>query len=403
MVSCVNILFGFAWNPTPHTLEKVKIAVVNADVGLLGEILPTIISKANSFGFNYNFLILDKSNSFTDLMSDVDRGIYTAALHLNAGSSDYLMSAISNKTTIGYDNKQVFSYVWDEGRAGPSYQFAFGTIGSSIASIMNTYAKIGISQQYSALGKNTSDINLKTFNQPVGVFITNLHPVEKNGVQLAVGSGMMQVSLVALIMAGALLKIHTDLEGRGINKFHLSYLRITHRIVGSLVLSIWPPLTLLILGGLETLDASQFFAWWMLLWIGMVVFGSVAHYTIEIFGFVLGFLIIIILLLLQVASSTAAVPFAAMPDFYLIGMYSVENNQDCDMNKTVPRSLKIKKTHIHIGKHTFIYIHTYTHTSHIFFGLSTMNIVRAEMITLSLLSSLILLLLLLLSLLSSLT
>lgn len=181
MVLCVNILFGFAWNPTPFTKEKLKIAVVNADNGLLGQILPNVISRANLFGFNYSFLTLDESHSNIDLMNDVDRGIYTAAFHLNPGSSDSLMNAISNKSANNYNNQDSFSYVWDQGRAGPSYQYIFEFMGSAIPNIVNTYAKMAITHQFSAMGKNTSDINLKVFNQPVGVTLTNLHPVEKNG------------------------------------------------------------------------------------------------------------------------------------------------------------------------------------------------------------------------------
>lgn len=49
------------------------------------------------------------------------------------------------------------------------------------------------------------------------------------GVQVAVGSAMMQINLVALIMTAALLKIHTELEG----KYHLSFhfLRNLHILI----------------------------------------------------------------------------------------------------------------------------------------------------------------------------
>ena len=107
---------------------------------------------------------------------------------------------------------------------------------------------------------------------PLAVRITTMHPVKLYGIHVAVGVGMMQVILVAIINSIALVKLHTELEGRGFTKASLYGFIISHRVISYLFLSFWPPLTMLILGtGTDVITPDVFFSWWALLWVSKMM------------------------------------------------------------------------------------------------------------------------------------
>jgi hypothetical protein len=69
----------------------------------------------------------------------------------------------------------------------------------------------------------------------------------------------MQVYLISLVITISVIKMHTELEGRGIKKLHLAYAILIHRLLSSLILALWPPVVLIILGaGSDIIDGNKF-------------------------------------------------------------------------------------------------------------------------------------------------
>ena len=180
MIACVNVLYGFAWNPAPYLRNNMKIAVVNDDPsGIIGKVLASVVGSAHSYGLNYQFRNLDSSVSLSALKDLVDEGKYWGALYLHEGSSYNLLAALLNKTATAnsYDASTVLSYTYDQGRPGPSYQVALGALGGSLATIVNIGTKTALAAYLSSTGYNTSSILSSVIVNPVGVQTEALHPV----------------------------------------------------------------------------------------------------------------------------------------------------------------------------------------------------------------------------------
>lgn len=316
---CVNVLIGFSFNPNPYQKENMKIAIADADKGgIISLALRKVIDNAASFSLNYKFVDVDED--FGTLQNAVDVGTYTAAFYLYPGSSAALMAALMDPTKP-FPNTGTFSYVYDEGRVGPAYNISLGGLGSNIASITTAFLKAGLVAKFGAMNVATNQINIPVLQSPIGVTTVNLHPVPTYGLHNAMGTAMMQLYLVGLINAIALAKVHSEMEGRGIEKNHLLLLNVFHRISSCFFLSLWPIFVVLITGCADTsvVTAKVFFVWWMMLWLGMTVYVAICTWAVRLFGPPMGFMFILVFLMLNVGSSAAAVPVDSLPDFFRLG------------------------------------------------------------------------------------
>ena len=296
-----------------------KIGVVNQDSGLIGKSLVAAVTGAPNYGLNFNFEFLDSSTTSEMLKNKVSYGDYWGGLMVNAGASEALYYALNDSLT-GYDPSSVCSYWYDQGRAGPSFQYSVSATGSSIASIMSLITKQSLLQNYSKQGLDFSEVSISTLSKPVDVRTNNLHNVESNGVHTAVGGGMMQLFLVSLIHAMAIVRLYSVFEGRNIRKDHLLLLPAVHRIIGSFIMAWWPPVVMLLLGvGSERITADRYFLWFLYLWLVMTVMSGMIYYLLRVFGVAVGALVGMLALLVQVAASTSSYPYDAMPDFYRLG------------------------------------------------------------------------------------
>jgi hypothetical protein len=290
IVASINVLFGYSIDPNPLANSKLTVAVVNGDdpTGVVFQALQAVIADKGAIPLNYNFKYVATSYNpatgdglsglsctgldiVTCLQNAVDKGTYTAALYVNPSASANLLAAVTNPISKGYNAASAFTYIFDEGRVGASYAVSVGSLGNSLALITSTYVKIGLATQFAAKGVNTNQVNIAVLETPVGVTTTNIHPAAY-GLQVVLGTGILQVYLVALMNSLALAKIHLELEGRGIYRSHVVFFSLFHRLLSTFFLSLWPILVTLILNIADRsiVTAPVFFAWWMMTWLGMV-------------------------------------------------------------------------------------------------------------------------------------
>ena len=147
ILACVNILIGSTFYAAPWTTKNMWIAVVDGDNGgIISQSLAKVIANQATLQLNYSFVKLDSgTHSFEDLKHLVDMGSYSAAIYLNPGSSNALMAALTNKTlSTTYQAANVFSYAYDEGRVGASYNLSLGALGTSLAGATATYLKVDL-------------------------------------------------------------------------------------------------------------------------------------------------------------------------------------------------------------------------------------------------------------------
>jgi len=324
MIIMINILYGYSWNTTPLLKEKMKIAIFSNEdkpqLSLVSQALQYVVDHAPELQLNYKFVVVQGTHSRTNILKSVEKGEYWGAFLVNYNASVNLQKALVDSPYL-YEPNAACNYWYDQGRDGASYQYALGSLGQSIASMANVFTKQTILIQFGAKGYNSSVVNPRVFANLVGVTTINVHPVENMGLHTAAGNGMLQLNLVSIIHAFVILLLYTKLAGRGIMKSHLVIFHTMHRVMGSFVLGIWPPIVILILGaGKGFLNASKFFQWWAFCWLFMTTLCGMYYFIVVIFGLGVGFLIGIWLLMLQVASSTGSIPIDAMPGFFQIGL-----------------------------------------------------------------------------------
>eukprot|EP01041_Mallomonas_annulata_P011787 gene11787-24701_t len=331
MVSMINLMYGFAWDPTPIIKENMKIAIVSNDAtnGIVNKALHYVIDHASDFNLNYKFVYLNVPINGTynknDLYDKVDDGTYWGALLLNSDSSSNLMKAVikdpySTYTSPSYDPSNALIYYYDEARDGFTYQFIIGNIGPSITNYMNSYIKKSLIIQFSKQNYNISNINPAIISNPIRQRVINIHPVKNAGLHTAAGNGMMQFYLISLLQGVIVIVLHLELQGKGIIQTHLVRFSVLHRILGCFIVSVAPPISLLMLGvGTDIIDAYTFFNWWAFCWLVMATIVGLVYALYRLCAIPVGVLIGQIYMFLMVSSSTGTLPFDGMPDFYKVG------------------------------------------------------------------------------------
>ena len=298
------------------------IGVVSYDNknGIVTDALHEVIKNAYDLSLNYNFEFI-APDGVGDMYDKVNTGKYWGILAVNANASSNLMTAVlSTKKNIVYDYTTACTFWYDQGRAGASLQYAFASLGPTIINYMNINIKNTIIKSLTNNNYNVSNIVPTVLANPISVQVINIHPVINMGMHVAAGGGVMQFFLVSAIQTIAVIKLHSELEGRGIYPAHLFRLNVLHRIIGCFMIAFWPGLCLLILGiGTDVITANTFFTLWAFCWLVLTILCGIIYYVYKLLSIPVGFITAISLMMLMVASSNASLPFDAMPDFFQIG------------------------------------------------------------------------------------
>lgn len=317
IVSC-NLLYSFSWYPANYTREFMGVAILNLDDGLVGDTLLALARNHSSLGYNYKFHFLSSaSHSVRSVTEDVDYGTYFAAVIVHANTSSSLLAALPITSNSIYSPATAISLVYDQARSGTTYSTALTSMGAGLTSRTRVLVTRTIINNLAAA--NASTIKKPLLVTPVGLYVNNLHPVEVLGLQNALGISFLQVYLVIMIHSVVILKMNEELQKERFLKSSLIGLMSFHRVVGALILSVWPGLVLLWLGAKSILSPANLLLFWMFTWLTMGAWGAICHHALDILGPGVGLLFVLVLIVLQLTTSGALAPYEAMPDFFKIG------------------------------------------------------------------------------------
>lgn len=317
IVAC-NLLFGFGWYPANYTRQHMGVAVLSLDQGIVGDTFLSLAQNHSSLGLNYKFHFLSgASHSVGSVTEDVDFGTYFAALIVHANTSSALLAALPVSSRSAFEPAGALSLVFDQARAGTTYSTALRAMASTLGS--RTRAEVARSLLDDLAATNASAVKSALLASPVRLTEHNLHPVGGLGIANALGLAFMQVYLVIMIHSIVILKMNEELQQERFLKSSLIGLMSLHRVLGALVLSVWPGLVLIWLGAEGILSTSNFFIFWMFTWLTMCAWGAICHHAFDMLGPGIGLLAVLVLIVLQLATSGALAPFEAMPDFFKIG------------------------------------------------------------------------------------
>ena len=276
-----NLFFSVAWNPSAITQYNMRIAVVDLDHGLIGDTLAYVSTLSPQLGLKYNVQLVTATD-LSDIRHRVDKGDFWAAVVANKNASNSLLAALPVNSSVGYDPASAITLIYDETRCGYTYSIAMRSVGSVLSLATKTAVIEELMATYST--QPVSDFKTTLMSLPVSHATINLHPARYIGILNAFGLSFMQIYLIVTIHTIVVLKLHEDLQGFGFKKRDLKLLMALHRIGGSLILSFWPNIVLLILGAGSTITPSNFFIFWMFTWLCMCTFGALCYHLWEIFG-----------------------------------------------------------------------------------------------------------------------
>lgn len=317
IIAC-NLLFTFAWNPASITIDNFDVAVLNRDgTGPVGQAFMSIAAKHTALNLNYKFHFLPNSTTASDLRNLVDDGTYYAGVVVNEGTSQTLLAALPTSSSVVYTPASALTLFYDQTRCGVSYSIAMVSLGNTLASATRATISRLLMTQFSSY--NVTSFKTSLMTAPVAITPMNLHPVAAQGIQTALGLSFMQVYLVILIHSIIVIKLQEDLQSERILHSHVVYFMSTHRLLGALLLSIWPGIVLLCLGAGDILMGGNFFIFWMFMWLCMTTFGSLNHHIYDMFGPGIGMVVMLISCIIQLVSCGGLAPYEAMPDFFQIG------------------------------------------------------------------------------------
>lgn len=276
-----NLFFSVAWNPAAITQYNMHVAVVDLDQGLIGSSLTYVSTLSSKLGLTYNIEVVSATD-FNEIQHRVDKGDFWAAVIANPNASNTLLAALPANSSVGYDPSSAMTLIYDETRCGPIYSIAMRSVGSVLTLAAKTAVIEELMAAYSA--QPVKDFKTAVLSQPVSHATLNLHPARYIGILNAFGLSFMQIYLIVTIHTIVVLKLHEDLQGFGFRKRDLMLLMALHRILGSLILSFWPNIVLLMLGAGSTISPAIFFIFWMFTWLCMCTFGALCYHLWEIFG-----------------------------------------------------------------------------------------------------------------------
>lgn len=323
----INILYFSTYHTNYITRNNLVISIWlpsnTSSNGIIEESLTYVVKHKNKFLLNYSFVINEYDNSINDnidhIKNDVQIGKYWGAFYVIDGASEKLMIDMFS------NNPPLIScgYIYDQVRAGPSFQYSLGLAGVTLTNYINSVLKsVLLPQLYGNPSSSISYINSGVATKPVNTITTNLHPVSRYGMFSVIGDGTMQLFLNGMYHGLGIISVHSGLRGRGIDKGALVGIMGWHRVYGSAFLAIWPVVVPLILNPNDsniTDNVKLLFQWWAFVWLELAVFSGMNYHIAKLFGGPMGLLVGLSTLMLMVASGTASLPYDAMPKFYQVG------------------------------------------------------------------------------------
>jgi hypothetical protein len=240
---------------------------------------------------------------------------YWGALIINSGATNYILNAVSS--VASYDSSKVATFIIDQGRGG-SYIYgairtwASGAVGALSAGVSQAVLTIQASQ-----GSSFGALNPAVVSTPVGVTFENLHPVPFAGLEAICGLAPTFIYFAMNMHVAIVNKAHEPLRSLNI-RYHDRLLALCiHVCIGSILLALWPSLTVLWLG--YDMTPSTFFQFWAMSWIGMTAFGSMFMISFHVFGEAGGALMNILVYTIGGASGAGTVPQDLQSPFFLMG------------------------------------------------------------------------------------
>lgn len=172
LVIMLFLFYGSGWKPGSY-YKRVIIAFLDLDKQFVGGAVAAGLGT-----LPYTIVTLGAGATFDSVQRDVDSGHFNAAFVTTPGASSALQSAVRSSSAL-YDPTAAFTFVFDEGRGGPSMALllraAEGVVGGAAAAIITG----GLLQMNA--GAQVSSLNARVLARPVAGSTLNLHPVVISG------------------------------------------------------------------------------------------------------------------------------------------------------------------------------------------------------------------------------
>jgi hypothetical protein len=328
---CINILYFSTYRTNYLTRDHMTIALwISKDSSheAIEQSLLYVADNKLKFSLNYSFSVVEYdpplSSHLSHIKTKVDEGEYWGAFYIPENASQDLMRDLLQQSNTTSTSPIALSvpcgYLYDQVRAGPSFQYALSTAGTTLTNYINAVLKAQLLP--SLYTSPATYINGALAAKPVSTLTQNLHPVHRYGMFSVIGDGTMQLYLNGLYHGLGIIGVHTVLRGRGIDKGALMGFMGWHRALGSGFIALWPVVVPLILDPHDndiTQNVQRIFQWWAFVWLELAVFSGMNYHIAKLFGGPMGLLLGVSTLMLMVASGTSSLPFDAMSEFYRIG------------------------------------------------------------------------------------
>jgi len=317
------ITYGNSWNPDQY-FSNITIAFLNTDSGPVGVAADQAQKMyLTSSPFQFNVHVLDaREIKQVDLVEDVRYGKYWAALVVDSEASLSLARHIndtSSSSTLSYNSgKNALHFIFDQGRSGSFVPNLLRMWAGGFSTTMSSMVSSQLLQKAAILKVPLSNLNPSVLSSPISLTTSILNAPQFSGVDGSIGSTAMVLYLGTMAQIGMIRASYRPLELLGVYHEHRVVAMAIHLALASLTVSIWPVFSLLWYGLHVT--ATQFFAYWALLALGMAAFASFAFASQHLLGQAAGGIVSIIMFSLSQASSTSSLPLELQNPFFKIGL-----------------------------------------------------------------------------------
>ncbi len=180
----LSLFYGVGWSPKDN-YHNVQLLVADLDGGIVGQ---AIRSAASNPSFPFSVTVVTTSSP-EDAMHRVDAGDFNAALIAMPGASVALAAALADPAAP-YNSSAATTFVFDEGRGGPSMatllRFNVPPLAHAAA---NAAVSLTLFRQLAAAAAPAAAVNVAALVSPVGCTEIRLHPVLFPGESSAAGIG----------------------------------------------------------------------------------------------------------------------------------------------------------------------------------------------------------------------
>eukprot|EP01042_Synura_sphagnicola_P000513 gene513-545_t len=270
---------GNTWNP-PSYYNRIKIALVDFDHGLVGTTVESYAqntySATSSIGFTLHVLNSTKFGSYDDVVTAVHDNHYWGVLVVNTGATARLQSALYNpdaSSALQYTTgTAALTLIFDQCRGGSLISNLVQGYAKQLAGITNAVLTSTLLVKSSGQKLKFANLNPAALVSPISLTMNSLHTPKYNGVDASITASTLVMYLGNVVCVLVINGVHQGLADAGVNKFHRIVFKIIHLMSASLVLSFVPAISTVWWG--QPMSGGTFFAYWMFLYLGMLVFGG---------------------------------------------------------------------------------------------------------------------------------